>query len=1605
MNMLAAGAFQTFVNTIFENWQMILFVLLAVLLLLTIIFKRFKTTAFILSVIVIAIAVVLLVSLITEALTWKPVDLVSFLVRWVPTVIFTATVVLAVIFGMARGLRKSLILLLHEVVAGAVCIILFAVLINLPQTDAFMLKIVDFFMGGSGSLQNALHVSAPCEGLKDVFVEWLPTVLKGDFSVMLGESKAYIYTLADLIYHIGFAVILYVLFLVLDFILYILYHCFYSERKYKKKTEERYTQNKVDRRYSKHVVGGGVVGAVRGVTIGLLSMAFLGTVLFSVAGRGEGKLKDYDFENENYNTYYSVYRSVESYGNYGIFKVLNAVSSPEEAPYYLFAADLIFSGRLNDEELGVSGNIVFREELAAYTGFARDTADLVMKYGGEKITALLNNKADKKAFDTVLEIMSDEQFKVEFRDLIGEFDAQTYIFNFAMSFINSAIANIDDMSFAQSVSAGNREILKILFTKNYLSDEIPDEKLLKATPVSHLEPRPYLNVAKFVTKEDVQILYGVVIDALTHKTGNVNETIGLIADLIPQLRKISLLSEERAAEINPVLGRLYCYAANRYLSEEGSQGITYAEIYDDNIEWVGEINMLLDVTDAAYGLYKNVYSEGVKPYDAMLAVFDKDGAHYAENCAYYDEVCDSVIKSRVLGKAMSTSYVYKLIEKALSGVVEGIYIPTDIKYETTFGENGEVVEAGEVYNLLNGVRLLGRESTILSTLKDFGSTKDMQGLLDSLAAVVATEDENGVKASDYLVNSKLIRSVLSASIINFGEEYIYVPQIARETDGSGNKVNLITKDEMSVLFGNLPDLIDFISPVMKGEGDVNSAIAEFVKKDVFRTLLDGSAVFEGTAAKLMVKAMGDNGTVVIPAALKNDYELWVSASSKRGELKNLISGVDTAGIDIADTVNGKIDEKAVLDNVLALTSEQLDMCFKSSVLHYTISKFITGENLDFGSFKVIVPEAAKTVLKEDSLDSVVKKEELKFIVSVAADFDLSENSDISSVFAKLVQNKSLLQESYLLSASVAYSVVNNADTADILEIPKKLADAATVERLEKFNSSNPWKNEVIRLVDALDEVLGISASEEFTFDKDKLENSMSALLKDFNGVSAVNPKTTKLAVCTGSEVVNCSITKKLDDILQGNIDQNLLYGAKSGGYYSQKELSALSNSLNVFGIDVDKIDADTITDSVKKQLLTLNDAAEEFGVGSKLDMIYPSVIISGMLSKELDDALLKAEDEDGNVSPLIDEDVLTAIKGGESRYPQSEISALIDSLNAFGIASIENLDSLDFDDLISKRDRFDEIYASNVVKGALTKQIKSNNELGVDHEKAYESDIKVLRQNEVESMLDLVDFIRKDKPEQSIENLYFDQISLGNIRTCLFDGDGGVKSYLILSAVSDSLKSNSHIVVNKSLVDGYGCIEENEMRSLIDGFIALDSNGGDVNINEWTKINNGVFEYPDAEKRAVAFESEILRAKLTDQLIVENNRITPVRDYYVSTNNCTKFTDTFNRTRLLISKTELAALFSVLDDYTDGRSFAIPNLNYVSLQEKYLELGEEGGSAYVTKVFRSDVLRYNVSASIPAEVVAAFGFEATKEQAVNINDGGISERSVYTEEQIKQLLI
>ena len=636
--------------------------------------------------------------------------------------------------------------------------------------------------------------------------------------------------------------------------------------------------------------------------------------------------------------------------------------------------------------------------------------------------------------------------------------------------------------------------------------------------------------------------------------------------------------------------------------------------------------------------------------------------------------------------------------KAMRGVFKSAYVPETIVYESRFDGDGKLVSAGETYLVLNAVRIIGRNTQLLPTVLKGNVSDNIGEIIDMLTEALLLKDERGKELLTYFTESDLLRSVISATLIDGAEKFVYVPSFARETDADGNRVCFIAKDELSTLLNSFDELKEIVQPVIDG-GDVMQAIADFTEKEIFRTLLDGSTIFEGTVGKLLVEYMSDDSTVVIPAALKNDLDGWASERGRTGETKRLIDAFDVIGIKIGEITSGDFDSEKIKDSVLSLTVEELDESLKSQVLHYTLSNQLVN-GMDFGSFSLIVPLAAQHELKDDSLKAVVKKSEIENILKIVSDMELSEDTDVSQVLVKLVSNKSTLESSYILSASVAYSLVNEESIKSSLTVPQTYEEAASKESLQNFNSSNPWKIEIVRLIDALDDIMGISSAENFTFDDDTFSDSLSDFLKNMNVKSTVNSNVSRITLCYASKIVSHSITGRLDELLEGKVDETLLSGAKSSdGNYSVKELSALSGALNIFDIDIMNVDTDVLIDKVTKQIFTLNDPAEgeEYQGQSKLDVIYPSIIISGMISNELDASLLEDGNDDAN---MIDREVLYAIKNGK-RYDKNEIALLINSANEFGINSFDEIDGLDFNTLKNKQDKIEDICQSRIVRGEI----------------------------------------------------------------------------------------------------------------------------------------------------------------------------------------------------------------------------------------------------------------------------------------------------------------
>lgn len=967
----------------FVKWELVAFSVLLTITAVLACKKRYKGALIFFAVTVSIVAEELLFRYLVVWGMENPSAAIRLAVSWGPTYLFVKILLCSTLFGIWRGFRKSAILAVQAVCAAGVSLGLFLICTSVTQFDAWLLQTINACMGGESALQRLLGVSEECATVRQVLVEYLPAQLGygNELALILRDNGAYLMTLADAAFRIVFAIVAYIVYQFLVFILYIVYHIAYPERRYKRKKNRLFADNKTPNSYRKRRLAGGLIGLTRGLAVGLISMSLLGSVFFIAAGgTGKGELEEYSFGDERYDFAYSTYRSIESYGAQGIFKLLNAMQGTDRSPYYLFAADLIFSGQLNDEYNGISEHIKFRKELGAYTGFARQTVQLLMQYGEAEIKPiLLGQKGGAEAMNAIVGIMAKPQFQTEFEKLIDDFDAQTYVINLALSAVNSIVCNIDETSFASSVNETNREMLKLLFKPGYLSNVIPDERAM--LEAGETATQPHIGLNKIFTKNDVKVLYRMAVTLLSAEYSGTEAILQLTTDLLPQLEQLSMLQSSRKQEFDPVLGRLYCFLANAYLTTDGV-GVRYADIADANVSWVDEINRLVAVAGNGITLYRNVAAVEGTAVDKLLSIFDEDNVAYADNIALYDGTCAAITDSKLLGFVLDTDYMHNLIGNLFVSVSTDMYIPQKIAFTDTADAHGEL------YQFLYGIRLLASKQNRAILEAAAGGDVAFADMLNMLAGAVENADAQGNTLSDYMTESVLMRSLLSIVMLEKAGDVLYVPPSVLERDRSGQIVNLIEKATLQELFEAFakPSVRETVQGFVDGTAEVGTVLKN---EELLDVLLTGNGILEGTVSKALLSAL-ENSDVVIPRALES-VDGWISDGTP-GELYKIVRAVRLSGLDFEAFLDDQ-NADALLEQILAIDEEGMSALLDSDVLYYTVSEFVQNDELTLGDgFALIVPNSVKRIVPNDSVDTLIDRKELRAIFTQLSGLELSADS-------------------------------------------------------------------------------------------------------------------------------------------------------------------------------------------------------------------------------------------------------------------------------------------------------------------------------------------------------------------------------------------------------------------------------------------------------------------------------------------------------------------------------------------------------------------------------------------------------------------------------------
>lgn len=852
--------------------------------------------------------------------------LIHFLIMWVPSLLFIFIIATAIIWGMIRGFRKSLILAIQAAIIFIACIIIYITVVNIEQLDSKMYNNINHVLNSMGvnDLPTILNIDANCNGLKDVIAQLIiKNVDYGTgFELVVKENGAYLATIVNIVYHILFAFLIYYLYLFLIFIMYIIYIIFYPERRYKRKRTNKYQKGLIDKPYSRHFLLGGVVGAIRGGVYGLIVMSFIGSLFFIIGGGvGERKYQDYedvDFKDQNslninnLNLYYKIYKNINSYGSNGIFKVLNLVKDKNDVPYYLYAADLVLQGGLSDEELGIEENIYLRQEIGAYTEFASNTFNLLMKYGSSQIVDYINKQSDKASiYDVIIEIMKDDNFQTEFEALINDFDAQTYFINFGLSLLNSLVYHINDINVFSNIDPVVKDIITILFTSD---DGFKIYNLLNKNDVTNLVST-VLNL----------ISLDVKIDPNKDQTQTMVSKVVAYGDtVVEQICKLSVLNDQNKAQsFNRVLENLYNYFANTITLQTQPQTISTLALKATNlnssqINWIEELKSLLNVGLSSFKLADRVFSLG-----SIFTLFKDSNPNLQSDEVLYDEVLKGLGDSKLLAVVLSLSKVKTLLYDMVYDILPNATIPSNIEYANVYDDEGNLVSYGEIYNLFSSIK------TILKTDGGESLFKGLANLNEDTikeVSLLLNEKVDDNLVIDELLKSKILRYSLSSLMLDTTLSNnlvltIYVP--AKSTYLGDDDVILINDDDLKKFVTSLPSFIDIIK---KDNTSVNSIVYD----DQLLYIMADSCIIEGTISKLVLDKIKEQDAIDMPKSLL-DVENWLSNDdNNNGEIIKMILGIRASNVDV-DSLN--------IASV-TLNNEAVETMLNSSVLYFTISKQI-----------------------------------------------------------------------------------------------------------------------------------------------------------------------------------------------------------------------------------------------------------------------------------------------------------------------------------------------------------------------------------------------------------------------------------------------------------------------------------------------------------------------------------------------------------------------------------------------------------------------------------------------------------------------------------------
>ncbi|MFA5006864.1 MAG: hypothetical protein WC509_05325 [Candidatus Izemoplasmatales bacterium] len=684
--------------------------------------------------------------------------------------------------------------------------------------------------------------------------------------------------------------------------------------------------------------------------------------------------------------------------------------------------------------------------------------------------------------------------------------------------------------------------------------------------------------------------------------------------------------------------------------------------------------------------------------DTGLTMGDIQGEAGANYSAILSAVA-AVDFTLLLDSKLFTNAVVNVLSGAvaLPGLADFIVVPADIVWYDVYDDDGNLVVAGELRNILLAINAV----VAVAAGIDFENI----GIAD---IALLTDD-----TIDALFQSQVLVASLSAQLaaLDTGGFELIVPDAVKDANG------YIVKEEFIAVARALKLAAETL---LCDEGDDACAEMGFDVGKIFT--LTGADLDVILASQVLTATLGNYVNtmeieqLVVPGSARTSIlvdELPLEVISAE-EIRNVFAAVLALGID--DFENFEFSA-AILVNLEGdvpgeLDDDKLDSLFASSILRATIAKVLLDMTGGADSI-VVVPSLdvnGDPILYDDPIDGtdMIDAGELAAILKGVYALDLDfENFSMDDI-GPIIDNIDLLLDSAILHATVSDLLINLE--GGMIVVPDAYGDPEEAVKLTVGGTPFIVRAELDRIFDALT-LLDITNFDALALDAtiiDKFASEADPTVLDEG----------KLDTMFASVILRASVSKMVLDLIEVEPGQEAMvvipdfdvdgvpvtFVDHGFDYVSTDELKAILRSFKALGFN----------DFATMSFTDLGPILDN--IGTLLDSAVLHATISDVL---LDLATPPVGEEATIVIPTVHGDGLDAfyvqaVSGTTTYIAKSELINIIDSLTILGITSTESIafDASIIENLESEEtpgtldgDKLDTLFSSYILRATISKML------------------------------------------------------------------------------------------------------------------------------------------------------------------------------------------------------------------------------------------------------------------------------------------------------------